>query len=99
LVTGEAALPFLHMETDAHFAASVFSTRRSGAMGGEQAMIEYLQAEGKGAIRDYWRRTGDAAHFRDRAGVPGQAGATPAWGGWRCCGRDPDSYLFDIEQP
>src|SRR5262249_54190233 len=42
-VTGEAALPFQHMEADAHFGASVFWTRRSGAIGGEQAMIEYWQ--------------------------------------------------------
>jgi hypothetical protein len=31
------------MEADAHFGASVFWTRRSGALGGEQAMIEYWQ--------------------------------------------------------
>ena len=23
----------------------------------------------------------------------------PSWGGWRCFGRDPDGYLFEIEQP
>jgi catechol 2,3-dioxygenase-like lactoylglutathione lyase family enzyme len=23
----------------------------------------------------------------------------PPWGGWRCFGRDPDGYLFEIEQP
>jgi hypothetical protein len=39
-VTGEAALPFQHMEADAHFGASIFWTRRAGAIGGEQAMIE-----------------------------------------------------------
>jgi hypothetical protein len=40
LVTGEAALVFQHMEADAHFGASVFWTCRSGAIGGEQAMID-----------------------------------------------------------
>ena len=24
---------------------------------------------------------------------------SPTWGGWRCFGRDPDGYLFEIEQP
>jgi catechol 2,3-dioxygenase-like lactoylglutathione lyase family enzyme len=24
---------------------------------------------------------------------------SPGWGGWRCFGRDPDGYLFEIEQP
>lgn len=24
---------------------------------------------------------------------------SPPWGGWRCFGRDPDGYLFEIEQP
>src|SRR5262249_2839623 len=42
-VTGEAALVFQHMEADAHFGASVFWACRSGAFGGEQAMIEYWQ--------------------------------------------------------
>ena len=40
-VTGEAALVFQHLEAQSRFGASVFWTRRSGAMGGEQAMIEY----------------------------------------------------------
>jgi hypothetical protein len=34
-VKGEAAVPFQHMEADAYFGASVFWTRRSGAIGGE----------------------------------------------------------------
>jgi hypothetical protein len=38
-VTGEAALVFRHLEAQAHFGASVFWTTRSGALGGEQAMI------------------------------------------------------------
>src|SRR3954469_25580888 len=50
-VTGEAALVFQHMDADAHFGASVFWTRRSGAMGGEQAMVEYWQARREGGRR------------------------------------------------
>jgi hypothetical protein len=50
-VTGEAALVFQHMEADAHFGASVFWTPRSGAIGGEQAMIEYWQARREGGLR------------------------------------------------
>ena len=36
---------------DAHFGASVFWTRRSGAIGGEQAMIEYWQIRREGGQR------------------------------------------------
>ena len=50
-VTGEAALVFQHMEADAHFGASVFWTKRSGAIGGEQAMIEYWQVRREGGQR------------------------------------------------
>jgi hypothetical protein len=50
-VTGEAALVFQHMEADAHFGASVFWARRSGALGGEQAMIEYWQVRREGGRR------------------------------------------------
>ncbi|MCC6420235.1 MAG: hypothetical protein IT429_18525 [Gemmataceae bacterium] len=50
-VTGEAALVFQHMEADAHFGASVFWTSRSGALGGEQAMVEYWQIRRKGGRR------------------------------------------------
>jgi hypothetical protein len=50
-VTGEAAMVFQHMEADAHFGASVFWTKRSGAIGGEQAMIEYWQARREGGRR------------------------------------------------
>ena len=50
-VTGEAALVFQHMEADAHFGASMFWTRRSGAIGGEQAMIEYWQVRREGGQR------------------------------------------------
>jgi hypothetical protein len=50
-VVDEAALVFQHMEADAHFGASVFWTRRSGALGGEQAMIEYWQIRRDGGRR------------------------------------------------
>jgi hypothetical protein len=50
-VSGEASLPFQHMEADAHFGASVFWARRSGAIGGEQAMIEYWQVRREGGRR------------------------------------------------
>ncbi len=39
-VAGEAALVFEHMEGGTRFGASVFWTRRSAALGGEQAMVE-----------------------------------------------------------
>ncbi len=50
-VTGEAALMFQHLEAEAHFGASVFWTKRSGALGGEQAMIEYWQVRREGGQR------------------------------------------------
>ena len=50
-VTGEAALVFQHREADARFGASVFWTRRSGAIGGEQAMVEYWQVRREGGRR------------------------------------------------
>lgn len=50
-VTGEAALVFQHLEADAHFGASVFWTKRSGALGGEQGMIEYWQVRREGGRR------------------------------------------------
>jgi hypothetical protein len=50
-VIGEAALVFQHLEADAHFGASVFWTKRSGAIGGEQAMIEYWQTRREGGQR------------------------------------------------
>jgi hypothetical protein len=50
-VTGEAALLFQHTEADAHFGATVFWSRRSGAVGGEQAMIEYWQIRREGGQR------------------------------------------------
>lgn len=50
-VTGEVALVFQHKEADAHFGASAFWTKRSGAIGGEQAMIEYWQIRRQGGRR------------------------------------------------
>jgi hypothetical protein len=50
-VTGEAALVFQHMAAAAHFGASVFWTKRSGALGVEQAMIEYWQVRREGGRR------------------------------------------------
>jgi hypothetical protein len=50
-VTGEAAVVFQHAEAAAHFGASVFWLCRSGAMGGEQAMIEYWQVRREGGQR------------------------------------------------
>lgn len=50
-VEGEAALVFRHLEAEAHFGASVFWARRSGALGGEQAMIEYWQVRREGGRR------------------------------------------------
>src|SRR5262245_37116608 len=40
-VTGEAAVPFQHLRSDSRLGASIFWTPRSGAIGGEQTMIEY----------------------------------------------------------
>ncbi len=50
-VGGEAALVFQHAEADAHFGASVFWTKQSGALGGEQAMIEFWQIRRGGGQR------------------------------------------------
>jgi hypothetical protein len=50
-VGGEAALVFQHAEADSHFGASVFWARRSGAIGGEQAMIEFWQTRREGGLR------------------------------------------------
>jgi len=50
-VTGESALLFQHKEAEAHFGASVFWARRAGAIGGEQAMIEYWQIRREGGER------------------------------------------------
>jgi hypothetical protein len=50
-VTGEACLVFQHAQADAHLGASVFWTRRCGAIGGEQAMVEYWQVRREGGRR------------------------------------------------
>jgi hypothetical protein len=50
-VTGEAALVFHHSDADAHFGASIFWARRSGASGGEQTMVEYWQVRREGGRR------------------------------------------------
>ncbi len=59
-VTGEAALVFQHMEADAHFGASVFWIKRSGALGGEQAMVEFWQARREGGKRSIIEIVGEA---------------------------------------
>lgn len=50
-VIGEAAVVFQHLEAHTRFGASIFWTRRSGAIGGEQAMIEYWQVRREGGQR------------------------------------------------
>jgi hypothetical protein len=50
-VTGEAALVFQHSEAAARLGASVFWARRSGALGGEQKMLEYWQVRREGGSR------------------------------------------------
>ncbi len=50
-VSGEVELMFQHAEADARFGASVFWTCRSGAIGGEQAMIEHWQIRREGGQR------------------------------------------------
>jgi len=50
-VTGEASLVFDHREAAARFGASIFWTRRSGALGGERQMIEYWQIRRDGGRR------------------------------------------------
>ena len=42
-LTGDVGMIFRHAEADAFFGASIFWTTRSGAFGGEQAMVEYWQ--------------------------------------------------------
>lgn len=50
-LSGEAALIFQHLESEVHFGASIFWTRRSGALGGEEAMLEYWQVRRDGGKR------------------------------------------------
>lgn len=49
--TGETAWLFQHMDADTRLGASVFWTCRSGAIGGEQAMIEHWQIRREGGQR------------------------------------------------
>ena len=60
-VTGEAALIFQHMEADAYFGARVFWCKRSEAIGGEQAKIEFWQARREGGQRGILEITGDGS--------------------------------------
>jgi len=50
-LTGEVQLLFQHADADARFGASVFWTCRSGAIGGEQSMIEHWQIRRQGGQR------------------------------------------------
>lgn len=50
-VTGEAAIIFRHNEADSQLGASVFWSTRSGAFGGEQAMVEHWQTRREGGLR------------------------------------------------
>jgi hypothetical protein len=50
-LAGEQGLPFDHSAADAQLGASVFWATRSGAFGGEQAMVEYWQTKRGGGLR------------------------------------------------
>ena len=50
-IEGEAAVVFKHVEAGIHFGASIFWTRRSAIVGGEQTMIEYWQVRRQGGLR------------------------------------------------
>jgi hypothetical protein len=50
-VSPDNALLFDHADADVYFGASVFWTRRFAAVGGEQAMIEFLQVRRDGGKR------------------------------------------------
>jgi hypothetical protein len=50
-VSEEVEVVFRHSEADAQLGASVFWVTRSGAFGGEQAMIEYWQTRREGGLR------------------------------------------------
>jgi len=50
-LTGPAAVVFDHSEADNQLGASVFWSTRSGAFGGEQAMVEYWQVKRGGGFR------------------------------------------------
>lgn len=50
-VSGDASLLFCHHDAEVRLGASVFWTRLSGALGGEQAMVEYWQLRRDGGFR------------------------------------------------
>lgn len=50
-VPDEVAVVFRHADADAQLGASVFWVTRSGALGGEQAMVEYWQVRRGGGRR------------------------------------------------
>jgi hypothetical protein len=50
-VAEDVAVVFRHDEADAQLGASIFWTKRSGAFGGEQAMVEYWQLRREGGFR------------------------------------------------
>lgn len=50
-VPEDVAVLFRHEDADAQLGASVFWTTRSGAFGGEQAMVEYWQIRREGGLR------------------------------------------------
>lgn len=50
-VPTDAATIFRHDEAESSLGASVFWTKRSGAFGGEQAMVEYWQIRREGGYR------------------------------------------------
>jgi hypothetical protein len=50
-VFGDVAAVFSHSDADAQLGASVFWATRSGAFGGEQAMVEYWQVRRGGGQR------------------------------------------------
>lgn len=60
-VSGEAALVFHHRDAESHLGASVFWAKRSGAFGGEQAMIEYWQVRREGGLRGIVEITAEAS--------------------------------------
>jgi hypothetical protein len=50
-VPADVAVVFRHADADAQLGASVFWATRSGAFGGEQAMVEYWQLRRDGGLR------------------------------------------------
>jgi hypothetical protein len=50
-VSPDVAVVFNHSEADAQLGASIFWLRRSSALGGEQAMVEYWQTKRGGGQR------------------------------------------------